>query len=879
MADRSTHAPFRLANLDELRAAINELGLDLAVEENTSRLAKPLEIAGRKIPNSMAIQPMEGYDGTADGDPGELTRRRYRRFGAGGAGLLWFESCAVVPEGRSNPRQLWINRWTKDSLARLLEEARIAAAGAMGEGHLPFAVLQLVHSGRYSRSEKSPVPVVAYHDPYLDPTRGISPNDPVVSDDELEALEDAYIEAVRLAFEAGFDAVDIKACHRYLINELLAAHTRSGNYGGSYENRTRFLKNIIGKIYAELGRDKIVACRLGIYDAHPYPYGWGMDENDPTKPNLDEPKRLVRELHEMGMPIINVTMGNPYYKPHINRPFDRPANGAEFPEEHPLVGIERLVSLTRQVREGLPSLVVVGSGYSWLRNLWPYVAAAEIRRGSVQLVGLGRQAFAFPGFAKEIVETGRLDRRHTCIACSSCTQIMHDGGTAGCVPFDRDVYGPIYREGRRNSFEYIQAQASRCRDCFDPECKDGCPVGVDIPGFVRALADGDIRRSYEILRERNALPELCGCICPVEIQCQGHCIENVFSQNPVPIGELQVYVSKVAREGDWTSLPTGVPDTGGRIAVVGAGPAGLACAASLLRLGHRADLFDSDESPGGLAASAIPEKRLRRGELEAEIGAIFASAWGERLNFRKGEGLPGNHSLDELARRYDAVFLAIGLGASHPLTDPRPAGVEDAISFLKRCKAGETAVPERVAVLGGGNTAVDAAVQAILCGARDVYLVYRRSFAEMPAWPAERNEALNLGVQFLLLTQPLGYEVDAQERLRGIWTTRTTLGEPDESGRRRPVLAQVRESLLEADLVLEALGQRLPHEIEDLLPGIDLTEDRLVKIDEHGRTSRRGVYAGGDMVNGGATVAQAVADGMRAADAIDRDLRGRGIQE
>ena len=873
MADRSIHAPFHLADLDDLRAAIDELRLGLAVEEDISCLAKPLEIAGRTIPNSMAVQPMEGCDGTMEGRPGELTRRRYRRLSAGGAGLLWFEACAVVHEGRSNPRQLWMHRWTNEPFARLLDEARTAAVEAMGKDHRPFAVLQLAHSGRYSRCGNSPAPVIACHDPLLDPAQGISPNEPVISDDELEALEDAYVEAARLAFEAGFDAVDIKACHRYLVNELLAAHTRSGDYGGSYENRTRFLKNVIGKIYAELGRDKIVACRLGIYDAHPYPYGWGMDEDRPNEPNLDEPKRLVKELHEMGVPLVNVTMGNPYYKPHINRPFDRPTDGAELPEEHPLVGVERLVSLTRQVRDGLPDLVVVGSGYSWLRNLWPHVGAAEIRRGNIQLVGLGRQAFAFPWFAKEIIETGKLDRRHTCIGCSSCTQIMRDGGTSGCVPFDRDVYGPIYREGRRNSLEYMQAQASRCRDCFDPECKEGCPAGVDIPGFVRALADGDIRRSYEVLRERNALPELCGCICPAEMHCQGHCIENVFSQNPVPVGELEVYVSKVAREEGWASLPADVPRTGRRIAVVGAGPAGLACAAALLRSGHEVNLFDSGESLGGLAASAIPEKRLRAGEFEAEISAVFANVWGERLDFHKGRGLSTDQSLDELTQSHDAVFLAIGLGASQPLTDPRPPGVEDAITFLKRCKVEEAEVPERVAVLGGGNTAVDAAAEAILSGARDVYLIYRRSFAEMPAWPGERNEALNLGVQFLPLTQPLGYEVDGEGRLRGVWIARTTLGEPDESGRRRPVLAHVRESLLEADLVLEALGQRLPHEIEALLAGVELTEDRLVKVDEQGRTSRKGVYAGGDIVNGGATAAQAVAEGMRAAEAIDRDLR------
>ena len=845
MLGRSAHAPFRLGSLDELRSAIEQLGLDLAVREDVSCLARPVEIGGRIVPNSMAIQPMEGCDGTPDGAPGELTYRRYRRFGAGGAGLIWFEACAVVPWGRANPRQLWIHREHQDSFARMLAETLEAA-----RDHRPFTVLQLTHSGRYTR----PNPVIAFHDPYLDPTRQIPPDQPVISDEDLEALEAAYVEAARLAFEVGFDAVDIKSCHRYLINELFAGHTRKGKYGGSYENRTRFLKNVVRKIQP-LG---MVTCRLGIHDAHPYPYGWGSDEAG--QPALDEPKRLVRELHEMGMPLINITMGNPYYRPHVNRPYDRPAEGGYCPEEHPLVGVERLVKLTREVREVLPNLVVVGSGYSWLRNLWPYIAAAEIEKGNVQVVGLGRQGFAYPDFAREIIETGKLDRRHTCISCSSCTQIMRDGGMSGCVPFDREVYGPIYREGRRNSLDYVQAQASRCRDCFDPQCKDGCPAAVDIPGFVRALADGDIKRSYEILRERNALPELCALVCPVEVQCQGHCVENVFSQNAVPIGDLQAYVSRVAREKGWASLPE-APPTGKRVAVIGAGPAGLACAAVLLKHGHAVDVFDPEEV-GGAAASSIPEERLAADRFEAEVEAVFG---GSGVRFVREPV----QSLDDLRAKYDAVFLGTGLGESASLADARPPGIEDAIEFLKRRKSGEAAVPERVAVLGGGNTAMDAAVQAASSGARDVYLVYRRSFAEMPAWPTERDEALNLGVHFLLLTQPLGYELE-NGRLKGIQVARTTLGAPDESGRRRPIIIEGSESLLAVDLVLEALGQKLPADVEAL--GIEITPDRLIKVDEEGRTSREGVYAGGDAVNGGATVVQAVAEGMRAAEAIDRHL-------
>lgn len=871
MANRSTHAPFRFRSLDELRAAIAELGLDMAVDEDISVLTRLVQVAGRTIPNSMAVQPMEGCDGKADGAPDELTIRRYKRFGAGGAGLLWFEATAVVPEGRANPRQLWIRPETKDAFARLLEDSRRAASGSMGADHRPFAVLQLTHSGRYSKPGKSFAPIIAQHDPLLDPTRGTLPDQPVITDDELDALQDMYVGAARMAFEAGFDAVDVKACHRYLINELLASHKREGRYGGSYENRTRFLKTVIGRIFDEVGRDKIVTTRMNIHDAHPYPYGWGMDPNEPMRPNLEEPKRLIRELYDMGVRLIDITMGNPYFNPHVNRPYDTPIIGFERPGEHPLAGEERLLKLTREVRADLPDLTVIGSGYSWLRNLWPHVAAAEIRRGSVQMVGLGRQSFAFPGFAKEIIETGKLDIRHTCITCSSCTQIMRDGGTAGCVPFDSEVYGPIYREGRRNSADYILAQASRCRDCFDPQCRDGCPAGVDIPGFIRALADGDIRRSYEILRERNALPEICAHVCPAEVQCQGHCVESTFSQSPVPVRELQAYVTRVAREKGWASIAVETEPTGRRIAVIGAGPAGLACAAELLRRGHTVDVFDPRQTVGGTAGGSIPAKRLEKELLKAEAKAVL----GDRAAFRLGEGLTAERNLDSFVNEYDAVFLGMGLGKSPTLLDPAvcslQSAVSDAIAFLWDCKNGEAEVPERVAVLGGGNTAMDAATQALVNGARDVYLVYRRSFAEMPAWPAERDEALNLGIHFLMLTQPLAYEFDDEGRLKGVRIARTVLGEPDASGRRRPVVVPDSESLLEVDLVLEALGQGVPDGMQNLIPGVELVRG-LIRVDGSGRTSRAKVYAGGDIVNGGATVVQAVAEGMRAAEGIRKEL-------
>jgi len=882
MIRRNAHAPFRFASLDQLAQAVQCLELDIPLEQDTSFLARPLAVAGRAIANSMAIHPMEGCDGTPEGAPGPLTFRRYKRFAQGGAALLWFEACAVVAEGRANPRQLWITRANRDQFARLLDESLDAAPSR------PFTVLQLTHSGRYSRPIDAPQPVIAHHDPLLDKDRGIPPDYPLISDDELERLEDAYVEAARLAFEAGFDAVDVKSCHRYLINELLAAHTREGRYGGSYENRTRLLRNVVGKVMSIAPRGRIVTCRLGIHDAHPYPHGWGMSTTDAMQPDLTEPKRLVRELSEMGMPIVNITMGNPYFNPHVNRPYDRPTEGGVCPDEHPLVGVARLIGLTRELQAAVPEVAVVGSGFSWLRNLWPYVASGCLRDGAMRMVGLGRQAFAYPGFANEIIETGRLERRHTCIGCSGCTQIMRDGGTTGCVPFDSEVYGPVYRAGRRSGLDYVKAQAARCRDCFDPTCRDGCPAGVDIPGFVTALAAGDIRRSYEILRQSNALPEMCAYVCPAEVQCQAKCIENVFSGDPVPIRELQKYVCRAARisgwTADWSSVPRNtngcgttlrsptpaapssaehVSRGGSRVAVLGAGPAGLACASSLAAMGCEVHVFEPRGALGGVAASAIPDRRLLRDEADAEALDVIGTDVAVH-----GAGLSAERDLNWFVSRFDAVFLGVGLGGCISLEDSPPTGVEDAVEFLERAKRGEAEAPLRVAVIGGGNTAMDAATTARSLGARDVYLIYRRSFAEMPAWPTDRDEALAMGVHFLLLTQPIGYEKDNEGRVRGVRVVRTVLGEPDDSGRRRPMIVPDSESVIEVDLVLEAIGRQLAAGFENLIPGVELTKHRLVAVDSECRTSREGVFAGGDCANGGSTVVQAVADGMRAARAI-----------
>jgi len=435
------------ALLDKARA----LGVDMPFVDDIGVLLEPIEVAGRRLPNRIALHPMEGCDGQADGSPGELTARRYERFAAGGAGLIWFEATAVVPEGRANPRQLWIAARNVDRFARLLEQTRQTAGRSMGPAHEPLCILQLTHSGRYSRPEGEPGPIIARHCPQLDGRQGLPPDHPLISDDELDRLRGAYLSAAGLAARAGFDGVDVKACHGYLVSELLAGHTRTGSrYGGSFANRARFLLEVVAGIRDRLP-DLIVTTRFNAFDGLPHPHGFGASPEAPGAGDLSEPQMLARALGEVGCPLLNVSAGNPYHVPHIGRPFDKPVANAGKPEEHPLAGVARLLRLAATVQRAVPDTPVVGTGYSWLRQHFPHVGAGVLRAGGAGIIGVGRLAFAYPDLVKDLAERGRLEPRKVCVACSGCSQIMRDGGRAGCVVRDQQVYAEQYRRGRRSS--------------------------------------------------------------------------------------------------------------------------------------------------------------------------------------------------------------------------------------------------------------------------------------------------------------------------------------------------------------------------------------------------------------------------------------------
>ena len=402
-------------------------GVMLPMAERVDALLTPLTGSGFTLENRLVMHPMEASDGEHSA-PGPLTRRRYLRWAAGGAGLIWMEAAAVTPEGRANPRQLMLTQATLPIYKTLLQDMRAAAPGK------PTIVLQLTHSGRYAKPQGTPEPHTAWHHPVLDPLEHVSTEHPPMTDTELAALPDAFARTAALAREAGFDGVDVKACHLYLYSQLLSATQRPAPYGGSLECRARLFLDTLAAVRRVVGPDFLVATRLNLYDG--IDAGWG---GDAAHMDLTEPIALVQWLAAGGMGMVNVTMGVPRSLPYINRPY---ASGGIAPTEHPLVGVGRMIDGARTLQQAAPQVAVIGTGYSYLRQYGPLVAEAVVQTAGASAVGFGRQSFAYPDFALDLMKYGAFDPDKVCLTCCLCSKMMVTAGNAGCPVRDRDVYIP-----------------------------------------------------------------------------------------------------------------------------------------------------------------------------------------------------------------------------------------------------------------------------------------------------------------------------------------------------------------------------------------------------------------------------------------------------
>ena len=433
------------------------------------------------------------------------------------------------------------------------------------------------------------------------------------------------------------------------------------------------------------------------------------------------------------------------------------------------------------------------------------------------------------------------------------------------------------------SLDEAVAEAERCLECKKPLCVQGCPVEIDIPGFVGAIACGDIRRAVDILKSANTLPAVCGRVCPQETQCEIRCVLGRKAA-PVAIGNLERFAADWEREADEVHVPEVAQATGRCVAVVGSGPAGLTCAGELARRGHAVTVFEALHEPGGVLTYGIPEFRLPKRIVQAEIDTLRKMGVRIQINAVVGK----LDTVDELLDEFDAVFIGSGAGAPQfkDIPGENLVGVYSANEYLTRANLmrsyrwPQSGTPpirsQRVVVIGGGNVAMDSARTAVRLGAEKVILAYRRSRDEMPARAPEIHHAEEEGVAFELLIDPVEVLGDAKGRVRAVRCLRMQLGEPDASGRRRPVPVEGSEFEIPCDTVIPALGNAPNPLIPRTTPGLTTGKWGNIEADaETGRTSLARVFAGGDVVTGAATVIEAMGAGRAAARAIHDTIMAR----
>ncbi|MEG0751617.1 MAG: NADPH-dependent glutamate synthase [Oscillospiraceae bacterium] len=425
-------------------------------------------------------------------------------------------------------------------------------------------------------------------------------------------------------------------------------------------------------------------------------------------------------------------------------------------------------------------------------------------------------------------------------------------------------------------------EASRCLNCKNKPCVSGCPVKIDIPSFIERAAEGDFDGAYDVISRSSSLPAVCGRVCPQESQCEKHCVRGIKGE-AVGIGRLERFVADRHAESDAKGEPISSPN-GHKVAIVGSGPSGLTCAGDLVRRGYDVTVFEALHLAGGVLVYGIPEFRLPKRIVAREIETLKSLGVKVETNMVIGRVL----SVDELFERgFDAVFIGSGAGLPSFMNIPGEnlKGVCSANEFLTRVNLMKAYLPEsqtpvqhakNVAVVGGGNVAMDAARCALRLGAENVYIVYRRSLEELPARKEEVEHAGEEGVQFKLLCNPTEILADENGGAKALRCVRMELGEPDDSGRRRPVAIEGSEFELEADCVVIAIGTSPNPLIKSTTEGLETNRRGCIVAQEStGATSREGVFAGGDAVTGAATVILAMGAGKQAADSIDRYIKAK----
>jgi len=643
-----------------------------------------------------------------------------------------------------------------------------------------------------------------------------------------------YVQAAHSAAQAGFDGVDIKCC-----------------YGDALFGDFQRLRETVDAVH-QAEPHLLLAARLTLYDA--CLNGFGVDRNDYRCVDASGPIELLKELQQVGLSILNPSNCSPYNEGKVFTP----RLDAQPPHEHALVRLQRDQQILQAVSAAVPELHCVGGGFAWLRHLALPVGSAMLEQGLVSALGFGRHALANPALAGEILQGQRIDAQRGCMLCYACNQMAEAAGPVGCVIQDAETYGPPFRVQRRFDPERLQQEARRCHQCEFAPCVAASPSAVPIPEVLRHFAAGRYARAYALIREHNVFPEMSAHLCPSWLQAEAACIEQTLSGRTIPIGDVQMTLARWGRDTPDAGVRLPEHPSGKTVGIVGGGPSGLAAATRLLEKGHAVTIFEREPFLGGVPARVIPASRFPGTELE--MNKVLAPALKQaRLDIRFGQTLGAELTLGALQSSHNAVLLAVGLGEE--LSLGQAPGVVDALTFLRQCKEGTfSQVPERVAILSGGDCAMDAAREARARGAKELFVIFEGARAQMH-WHMEESWFVEQGVHCMVLLKPLGFEHDAQGQLTGVRVQRT---DPCD-GEAEPVAHS--RSVLQVGLVIEAMGLQVESGLSRHLHAAGVSPQP-----GSYRTGVENIFASGALCNGGASVEQCIVEGLAAADEMNHYL-------
>lgn len=819
-----TDQRFYLRDTQALAAEIQRIGAALTVASDEGILAQPLSLGPHTVPNRFCAQPLESADAAADGTPSPLARRRYEQLAGGGFGLIWI-AAAVHPDARHPPDPLCLNADNTSAFASLVDAIRHAAR--QGGHPPPLLILQL-----------DPTPP-----PPLDPG----------------SLLHYYQTAATAAAHAGFEGIAIRGDAARLLHAARANGTPAAH-------PPHLLPDILDAIHTAHPH-LLLAVRFCAFTASHGPGSFGTLPSDYRQPDLTDPIHVARHLRNHGVTLLNITTHHPNLRDTPAYAARHPLPPDAFPHAHPLSALAQRMQILKTLRTAVPGVAFAGDGFSWLRHLMPPVAAGLLRDGNTDLIGLGRFALAYPEAPAHWQHRRTLDPGRCCIQCGACTWLQHNGAPVGCVLHDSTVYGPVYRQRQRFAPDRLQAEARRCHQCTPAPCVQSTPGAMDIPAMLRACANGDFARAGRQLRRARLLAGMCAQLAPFSASGESTCIERTFSDRPIAIRDLQIAAAAACRAQGGYVLQLPAAPTGRHIAVIGAGPAGIAATAILLEHGHAVTLFEAADRPGGIPERLIPTPRYTGAH--AEISALLDPArQAGRLTLRLHTALGRNLTLEAARRHTNAILLTTGIWQEQSLG--QAVGVFSGPAFLEQAKSGKlTSTPGRAALLCGGDCAMDAACVLKAIGAEPLFLLFAGSRAQMH-WCMEEDWFKQPGVHALMLTQPLGYTCNAGGQVNGVRVSRMQIsagGEP------RPATDNGAYTLT-VDTVIEAMGLSADASLRQALPGITFTDDGLLRRPdpESYRTGCDSVYAAGALINGGASVAQCVHEGMQAAMEIHHGL-------